>query len=126
MDPVTSPTTESPAELKASKARHGLRIASALVCVAIAIVALVPLVSEVSSAFSGEHVWTLETLEFAVAPIAAICLSWFMSRWVEHARSVRTAILLAILSICVGAAGCLPLIYVFGSLLLRQFVPPLL
>ena len=102
-------------------ANRGLRIATSLVCGLIALVTVLPLGLEIASAFSGDHVWTLESLEYAVLPIAAIAASWALSWSIGRARSLGSAIVRAVLAVGIAVAGCAPLVVLFIGLFAQQF-----
>jgi cytochrome bd-type quinol oxidase subunit 2 len=103
--------------------RRALWISSATVCIIVGFVNLLPLFAEVSSGISGQHLWTLETVWYAVIPVAAIVTAWLLARAVRRAQSMRAAIVLTVLSIGVVIGGCSPAIFLAYSLLFKQFRP---
>jgi hypothetical protein len=100
---------------------RALWIATACVCGVVALVALLPLGAEIASAFSGDHIWSLESLEYAVLPIAAIAVSWALAWSIRRAASPGSAILRAVLAVCIAIAGCAPLVVLFATLLAQEF-----
>jgi len=111
---VTDPTTT----------RRPLWIATACACAVVALIALLPLGAEIASAIHGDHLWTLETLVFAVLPIVAIAVSWGLAWSVRRAGSRASALTRAALALVIAIAGCAPLVVVFASLLAQQFAGP--
>ncbi len=88
------------------------------------IIALLPLGAEIASAVHGDHVWTLETLVFAVLPIVAIAVSWGLAWSIRRARSRSSAVVRSVLAVVLAIAGCAPLVVVFASLFAQQFAGP--
>ena len=99
---------------------RGLWIATSLVCGLVALVTLLPLGLEIASAFSGEHVWTLESLVYAVLPIVAIAASWALAWSIRRARPLGSAIVRAVLAVGIAVAGCAPLVVLFATLYAQQ------
>ena len=110
----------SPSTVGATRA---VWIASACVCALVSVLAALPLLAEVLSAVSGDHVWSLETVWFAVLPVAALVIAWVLAVSVRRARSLSSAIVRGAISVAVAVAGCAPLLVLFVTLLSLQFRP---
>lgn len=102
---------------------RGLTIAAVWVCALVALVTLGPLVLEVVSAFTGQHVWTVESFVYAVIPIAGIVAAVILLRSARRARSLGGAIGFALVSMAVVIAACTPILVLFWGLLELQFRP---
>jgi hypothetical protein len=120
VSPSSNPVSTAP---RLAAQRRGLWIGAAWASALVAVLAVLPLVAEISSAFTGQHLWTWETVWYAVIPIAAIVAALLLALSVRTARSFQSAITRTVLSIIIVLGGCLPLFILFVTLVNLTFRP---
>jgi uncharacterized BrkB/YihY/UPF0761 family membrane protein len=101
-------------------ARIVFGVAVALVLI-IGIVMVVPVGAEAASAVSGKHIWTLETVQYFVIPVAAFVVAILLLRGARRTLRTWASIVFPVAAVAIVCAASAAPLVLFYRLLFTQY-----